>query len=354
MSVFNIWDQARLTAFTRRSAQGILEAEPRPAPQLSTFVPIQDDKIRLGTMEIRAFGKGRFKAFGATPPIFVPRVRYTESEIELVQIHEMRPVDERLLRKLRLGDDLTRERAGADIALGQQALAIRNERQSDWMVMTALLTGQLPIQFQDEASQGFVVDYGFKANHIVTVTTPWSNLASATPIDDIRAWQQRLADDAGDYGIHIWMNSTTWSYVLFGAQARAILTGTDRGQLIATEDDIKARLWAGDRVQFHVTDAGYLTEGAGYDKGRGAHTKWFADNQVLITTQDPFNGQPIVEQFDGMVAVPVSEFQEPALRQGAQSWIKLDTNELTTYYHQASTRMPRVNLPDNVIAATVS
>jgi hypothetical protein len=143
--------------------QGILEAEPRPAPQLSTFVPIQDDKIRLGTMEIRAFGKARFKAFGATPPIFVPRVRYTESEIELVQIHEMRPVDERLLRKLRLGDDLTRERAGADIALGQQALAIRNERQSDWMVMTALLTGQLPIQFEDEASQGFVVDYGFKA-----------------------------------------------------------------------------------------------------------------------------------------------------------------------------------------------
>jgi hypothetical protein len=316
MSVFNIWDQARLTAFTRRSAEGILEGEPRPAPQLSTF--------------------------------------RQESEIELVQIHEMRPVDERLMRKLRLGSSSEQERAGADIALGQQALSIRGERQSDWMVLTALLTGQLPIQFEDEGGQGFVVDYGMKATHLATVTTPWSNLALATPIDDIRGWQQLLADDAGDYGIHIWMNTTTWQYILYGAQAREILTGTDRGQLIATEQDIRDRLWAGDRVQFHITDAGYLEETAGYNKGRGAHTKWFANDQVLITTADPFNGQPICEHFDGMVAVPVSEFAEPQLRQGAQSWIKLDTDAITTYYHQASTRMPRLNLPDNVVSADVS
>lgn len=354
MSVFNIWDQARLTAFTRRSAEGILEQEARPVPQLSTFRTVRDDKIRLGTMEIRAFGKARFKAFGATPPIFVPRVRYTESEIELVQIHEMRPVDERLLRKLELGSEEQQARAGADIALGQQALAIRNERQSDWMVLTALLSGQLPIQFEDEAEQGFVIDYGMKETHLASVTTPWSNLADATAIDDMRAWQQLLADDAGDYGIHFWMNSTTWDYILYGAQAREILTGTDRGQLIATVEDIKARMYEPQRVTFHVTDAGYLEETAGYEKGASAHTKWFADDQVLVTTADPFNGQPICEHFDGMVAVPVSEFQRPALRQGAQSWIKLDTDALTTYYHQASTRMPRVNLPDNVVSADVS
>lgn len=354
MAIFNIWDQARLTAFTRASVEGILEQEPRPAPRLSEFVPIQDDKIRLGGMEVRAFGKARFKAFGATPPIFVPKVRYTESEIELVQIHEMRPVDERLLRKLNLGDDDTRARAGADIALGQQALSVRNERQSDWMILTALKTGQIPINFEDEAGQGFVIDYGFKTTHMMTVAVPWTNLASAKPIDDMRAAQQLLADDAGDYGINFWMNSKTFDYVLYGAQAREMLTGTDRGQLIATVDDIKARMYDPQRVNFNITDAGYLDETAGYAKGRGAHTKWFADNQVLVTTQDPFNGQRICTMFDGIVAVPVSEFQQPALRQGPQSWIKLDTNELTTYYHQASTRMPRVNLPDNVAAITVA
>lgn len=354
MSVFNIWDQARNTSFIRKSAEGILEREPRPVPQLSTFRTVQDDKISLGTMEIRAFGKGRFKAFGATPPIFVPKVRYTESEIELVQIHEMSPVDERLLRRLRLGDDMQKERAGADILLRARSLAIRGERQSDWMVMTALLTGQLPIAFEDEAEQGFVIDYGMDDSHLATVTTPWSNLADATAIDDMRAWQLLLADDAGEYGIHFWMNSTTYDYVIYGAQAREILTGTDRGQLIATVDDIKARMYEPERVTFHITDAGYLEETAGYEKGRAAHTKWFADDQVLVTTSDPFNGEPICEHFDGMVAVPVSEFAEPQLRQGPQDWVKLDTDALTTYWHDARTRMPRLNLPENVVSADVS
>ena len=66
----------------------------------------------------------------------------------------------------------------------------------------------------------------------------------------------------------------------------------------------------------------------------------------LLGSDDPFEGEPLIEVFDGMVAVPVSEFREPDYRQGQQNWIKLDTDSLTTYYHFASTRMPRINRPE--------
>lgn len=354
MSIFNIWDQARNTAAIQQSTVGILSDLPRPVPQLSTLRTIQDDKIRRQGMEIRAFGKARFKAFGATPPIFVPKVRYTETEIELVQVHEMSPIDERLLRKLESNDDEIKQRAGADILLRGRALQLRNENQSDWMVMTAILTGQLPIAFEDEGEQGFIIDYGYDPTHLTTVTVPWSTLATATSIDDMRATQVKLADDAGEYGIHFWMNSKTWDHVIYGAQAREILTGTDRGQLIATVEDIKARMYEPERVQFHITDAGWLDEGAAYNRGRQFHTKWFPDDTVLATTSDPFSGEPLVEHFDGLVAVPTSEFAPPQLRQGAQSWTKLDTDALTTYWHQACTRMPRVNRPECIVVMDVS
>lgn len=352
MSIFDLWDQARNTAVINRSVQTVMEQQPRPAAQLAPVIPVTDDKIKLERMEVRAFGKARFKAFGATPPIFVPRIRYTEEEIELIQIAEMSPVDERLLRKLESTDDKIKSRAGADILLRGRALQIRNERQSDWMVLTAFLTGQLPVQFEDEPGQGFVIDYGFDPSHLATVTTPWSDLVDGTPIDDMRAWQNLLADSAGDYGIHFWMNSTTWDYVIYGAQAREILTGTDRGQLIPTVADIKARMYEPERVTFHITDAGYREESAGYGRTRTTHTKWFADNQVLVTTDDPFEGERLAEMFDGLVAVQ-TDWNKVDLRQGPQSEVQVDRSK-THYWIQTSTRMPRINRPECIVSADVS
>jgi hypothetical protein len=147
------------------------------------------------------------------------------------------------------------------------------------------------------------------------------------------------------------MNSNPVRGLVESAQAKELLTGTERAQFIPERADIVRRLYEPTRVQFHVSDSGYRDET--YERGLSAHTKYIPDGKIIATTDDPFEGEPLVEVFDGMVAVPVSEFREPDYRQGAQNWIKLDTDSLTTYYHFASTRIPRINRPENIVVMDV-
>jgi hypothetical protein len=131
------------------------------------------------------------------------------------------------------------------------------------------------------------------------------------------------------------------------AQAKELLTGTERAQFIPERTDVVRRLYEPDRVQFHITDSGY--RGETYARDLSAHTKYIPDGKIIATTDDPYEGENLVEVYDGMVGVPVSEFRKPDFRQGQQSWVKLDTDSLTTYYHNASTRIPMINRPENII-----
>lgn len=352
MSVFNLWDQVHNTATINMAVQTTLETQERPARQLSTLVPTTEDRIKLERMEVKAFGLGSFKAIGASSPIYVPKVRYTETEIDLVQLSEQSPVDERLLRRLQSEDENIVNRAGADIALRGKALQIRNENLSDWMVMTAIMTGQLPISFKDEPSQGFVLDYGYLAGHLITAGTHWSNLTGSTPISDLVAMQTLLANDAGEYGVHIWMNDITYRELVFSAEAASLLTGYGRAQKLPVAADIQARMFNGDKVQWHITSSGYRAEAAGYARGLSSLTKWIPDGKVIMTTNDPFEGENLVEQFDGRVLVRTG-FNSAELRQGTQSQVKMDDSDTTSWY-QTSTRMPRVNRPECIAVLDAS
>lgn len=344
MPVFDIFNQAHFQRLHRVALQTRLEQINPVVRDLVTVVPTTEDKIKVERSEVKAFGYAKPKAFGATPPIFVPRIRFTETEVELLPIHEMSPVDERLLRKLESRDPLIVERAGADAVLRATALQMRNELGWDVLTMNAILTGQFLVNFADDPDQGFYIDYSYDPTHFLSVTTPWATLASSKPIDNMRAAQLLLADSTGSYGIHFWMNSNTERNIMESAQAKELLTGSERAQYIPGRTDIIKRLYEPDRVQWHVSDSGYRNET--YERGLSAHTKFIPDDRVIITTDDPFEGEPLIEVFDGMVAVPVSEFRKPEMRQGAQSWVKLDTDALTTFYHFSSTRMPRINRPE--------
>lgn len=350
MSVFNIWDQAHRTAIVRMAVQTALEAGNRPARELSTLVSTTEDKIKLERLEVKAFGKGKFKAIGASSPIYVPKIRYTETEIELAQLSEQSPIDERLLRRLESKDEDIVARAGADINLRAQALQIRNENLSDWMVMTAITTGQLPISFSDEKEQGFVIDYGYASSHKLKSSTPWTTRGSSTPVADLIAMQELLANDAGQYGKHIWMTTLAYRNLILSTEAAALLTGYGRGQKLPVAADIQARMFEGDSITWHITDAGYREESAGYARGRTSLTKWIPENMVIMTTDDPFEGETLVEQFDGMVLVRTG-FETADLRQGAQTQTKMDDSD-TTIQVQTSTRMPRINRPECIAVLT--
>lgn len=344
---YDIWNQAHYQRLVTAALKTKLELANPVVRQLVKVVPTTEDKIRLERAEIKAFGYAKPKAFGATPPIYVPKVRYTETEVELIPIHEMSPIDERLFRKLKSRDPLIAQRAGADATARGVALQSRNEIGWDVITMQAILTGQLNLVFADEDGAGLSIDYGYYPDHFISVAVPWGTVATSKPIDEIRAAQLKLANSTGDYGIHIWLSSNTMRGVTESAQAKELLTGSERAQYIPERADITRRLYEPDRVTFHVTDSGY--RGETYERGLDAHTKFLPDGKIIMTTDDPFEGEDLFEVFDGMTAVPVSEFQEPDYRQGQQNWIKLDTNSLTTYYHFSSTRIPRINRPECVI-----
>jgi hypothetical protein len=259
----------------------------------------------------------------------------------------MSPIDERLLRKLESGDPEIRRRAGADAVQRATALAARNELGWDVYTMNAILTGGLTVQFADEEDAGFSIDYGYDTDQFMSVAVPWGTVATSKPLDNIRAAQLHLANTVGDYGVHLWMTSNTERGITESAQAKELLTGSERAQYIPERADIVRRLYEPERVTFHVTDSGY--RGETYERGLDAHTKFIPDGKVIMTTDDPFEGEPLVEVFDGRTAVPVSEFRKPELRPGQQNWVKLDTDSLTTYYHNASTRIPRINRPDCIV-----
>jgi hypothetical protein len=342
MAIFDLAAQARNTAIIRQSMLTTMEQMPRPARQLATMTPTPDDKIQMRRMKVGGAGLAPLKAIGASVPIYSARVQYTENYIELVQIAEKSPIDERLRRQLESTDEDIRMRAGLSIEELGQRLFLRNENRSDKMVMTAILTGQLPIVFEDEPGQGFTIIYDYDPTHLVNATN-WNNPTTGTPITDIEATQVLLGNSAGQYGIHFWMNGETFRNAIWSDEAKFLLTGSDRGQRIPTLTDINVRLREPNQVQWHVMDAGYQTENS-FARGLNSLNKWIPDDIVIMTTSDPFEGEALVEQFDGRVLVRTG-FDSLQLRQGQQSFAKIDDSD-TYNWHQVSTRMPRINRPE--------
>ncbi len=349
MPIFDIQRQARNTALIRKQGQTILEAGVRPARQLATMRPVTDDKIERRKMTIGGAGVAPLKAIGASSPIFSAKIRYEESWIELVQIAEHAPVAERLLRMLKSTDEEIRLRAGMSVEDLAKLMFLRNENRSDLMVMTAILTGELDIKFEDEADQGLKVVYDYDPDHFVNASD-WNNPTTGTPLTDLKAGQLLLANDAGEYGIHFWMNDVTYENVVWSDEAKDLLTGSERGQYIPQRTDMNLRLHDPERVEWHVVGTGWRAEGE-MARGMSALTKWIPDDVVIMTTSDPYEGEPIVEMFDGLVAVRES-FDTLALRQGQQSWARIDDSD-TWQWHQVSTRMPRINLPENIVIMDV-
>lgn len=348
---FDIFSQARNTALVRRSAQTIMETQDRVARQLSTLVPTTDDKVKLQRMLIAAAGVAPLKAIGASDPIYAPKIKWTESAVELVQISEQSPIDERLWRQLESTDPQIVERTGVELIQVAAQMAIRNENRSDLMVMTAILTGQLPLIFEDDPDQGITIVYDYDPTHLVDAST-WSNPTSGTPIADMISVQELLANSSGGYGIHFWMNAETGRDMIWTNEAKALLTGFDgRAQFIPNYADLTRRMFQSDQVQFHVTNSGWRSEGS-YLRGRDNHNKWIPDGKVIVTTADPFEGENIVDMFDGMVLVRTG-FNTAALRQGSQTQVKFDDAD-TYVYKQTSTRMPRINRPECIAIMDVS
>jgi hypothetical protein len=340
-NVFDVFARGAITDIVRRQTLTAWEQAPFIGDQIAPLVPVYDSVVKREIAEIAAFGLGQFKAPDASPPLYAPRLTYTEEVTELLHIDEMTEIKESLWRRLTSSDDNIKAAAGVELLTNAKVLQLRNERRTEWMRWQAFKGGPLVITYPDDGQQ-LSITYNYLAGHKPVSAIAWTDRTNSTPIDDLRAWQQIVGNDTGVYASKLHMNTNTWQNIMRSNQARGYLTPTDRNLFVPKMEDVQALLWGNPDII--VTDTGYRDESANYNRGQGAITKFLPDGYVLMTNDYMFEGEPIADVCDGPVAVSES-YNTLALPQGPQSEVIIDHRSKTHYFRQASTRIPRLRRP---------
>ena len=143
-----------------------------------------------------------------------------------------------------------------------EAAAAQRER----MRMSALTTGALTL-----ASNGQKVtyDYGIPAGHKATVGHTWG-AASATPIDDIRSYQDTIEGDTGVRPTRAICNSTVWTQLLTDASIKNSIFVYSAGVSQVSDAALRAFLKEQLDLEVYVNNKFYKNEA-------GVKTKFVAD-----------------------------------------------------------------------------
>lgn len=384
MNPFDLWDQATVTEWVRMSTDLVLGNQERIAGNFAPLTPTRLEKISRGSVRVKAVGRGKGPiADDATPPIYRPQLRFDQEAFSLMRLTEMTPVEESLRRMLEMnGTDAEsvaqRDRAGADIITRARAIAVRQETLSDYLVMQAVLNGSLQITAANPPGQlpmtNMVIDYEYPVGALTQAPTSFDNLATAKPVDVLRAMQQQVKNATGKYGSEFWMSSEVMNYILQAADtvARVRFGSTVDAPNQISEMLLKTLLFSPSsnqastpdnpipsNITFNVTDAGWLDETAGFggdafgvgfldaDKSR-----WIPKDTIVCVTPSPA-ADPFASMFDGMVPVQTTWNDFEYLGPGAQTYEQLVQGNLTRFYRWEARRFPMIHHPERICVAKV-
>jgi Phage major capsid protein E len=328
---FDIWNSATNTEVVNRMVTTALEDDNLVGPSIAPLVPTNDRRIKRGTIEVEAFGKGKFKARGAAPPIFIPRITMTEEFIELAHLDEMTPIEEDEWHDLTGDNEYAKNKAGVAILQRARILQLRNERNTEWMRWQAF-QDNLQVAMADEAGQQYALTYGLPATHKPTASPYWSDRVNSTPVTNLKAWQKLLQKEIGYWGLNIYMGADTYEDLQYSKEIKDLLKPNDSSSsfFIPTKTQVMSLLYGGDQVgegrnnlqgqvNLTITNAGYRDEGQGTARGSDAMTYYLPEGYVMITTQNTIGGERIADVPDGRVAVTTNGGPPLVWKQGAQS-----------------------------------
>lgn len=384
MNPYDLWDQATITSMVRESTDLLLNNQDRVAPQFAQLESTRLRKIAKGRIKLKAIGKGRgVLADDATPPIFRPEMRFQEEAFTLMRLGEMTTVEESLRAQLEMnGTDpesiAQRDRAGADIITRVRAVAVRQENLSDWLVMQAVLNGQLDVKVVNPPGQAqmtdFIIDYEYPVGAITQAPTSFDQVG-AKPVDVLRAAQQQIKNTSGRYGTKFTMSTELLNYILMHPDtiARFNFNVIANFNPQVTTEMLATLLWDRDNVEFNITDAGWFDESAGYGSSQFGYldsdkTRWVPKDTFIVQapgnaissagaatqsgTQEPADGtpdpDPFMSMYDGMVPVPVAWNEMQYRGPGAQTYQTLAEGNLTTFYRWEARRMPMIHHPERI------
>jgi len=366
LNVFDVFQQTAFTDLVRRQLQIAWETVPAMGDMISPLVPTYDRTVKREIAEVASFGVAPFRAPDAVPAIYQPEMRLTEEVVSLLLIDEMQRITEEATLRLTSPTPAIRARAGVDLVTAAKVLQLRNENQTEAMRWAAFKGNPFVVTYPQTGQQA-TVNWNYTTGHKPFSAIPWTDKVNSTPIDDLIAWQVQISNDIGVYGSRIHMNTNTWKKLQQSNQARGYLTPGDRTVFLPKMSDVETLLMGGggsptdsqggklamEAPQIIVIDAGYRAQQAvgsvaGYNRGATAMTKYLLDGEVLVTVPYTFEGEPISDTLDGMVAIR-QDYNRLAWLQGPQSEIILD--RYTYYFRQASARFVRLRRPEAFLLA---
>ena len=363
--VFDLYPQSALTDIVLRALETAWETIPHIGSDIAPLKTVYDRKIRRDVAEVAAFGIGQFRAPDATPPIFTPKIQFTEEVNDLLILDEMSPITEDLYIRMTSDVPSIRARAGVDLATLGKILQLRHEHLTEVMRWQAFKGNPLVVNFS--GGQSLEIKYNYLATHKPSASVPWTDRINSTPIDDMRAWQKIIGNDIGVYGSRFHMNSYTFEKLQRSNQARGYLTQTDRNSFLPKVEDIQNLLWgstpsdaqggvAAEPPVIIVSDAGYREETSevassfGYARGQTAITQFLQNGEILLTTSYVFEGENIADVADGPVIIS-DTWNSLRKTVGAQSELIIDHRIKNIYLRQACSRFVRLRRPQAFLLA---
>lgn len=365
--VFDLYPQSALTDVVLRALETAWETIPHIGAEIAPLKPVYERKVRRDIAEVAPFGIGQFRAPDATPSIINFAINYVEEVQELLLLDEMTEIKEDLYIRMTSDNPSVRARAGIDLATMGKLLQMRHERLTEVMRWEVFKGNPVVVTFQTGQRQEIKPSY--LETHKVSASIPWTDRINSTTIDDIRAWQKIIGNDAGVYGSRIHMNSQTYEKLQRSNQARGYLTQTDRNVFLPKPDDICSLLWgstpsdaqggvAAEAPQLIVTDSGYRAETGeiagsgltGYNRGQSAMTTFLKNGEILMTTSYVFEGENIADTCDGPVVLSDTW---NSLRKdiGAQSELIINHYNKNIFMRQGCSRFVRMRRPQAFLYA---
>lgn len=140
-----------------------------------------------------------------------PRIGFEKLSAEMPFFKESMYIDEELRQELNMVLE-TGNQAYIDSVMNRifddEMQLLRGARASrERMRMMALTTGVVSMA---NNGQAFTYDYQIPATHKTTVTTSWSSISTADPIEDMRQAKELIADDTGAVITRAMCDGVTW------------------------------------------------------------------------------------------------------------------------------------------------
>lgn len=234
MSIFDLVKAPELTSYWEERTQDL-------PPYLGEELFPADKKLGLRLDWIKG-AKGlpvvlKPSAFdvGAIPR---PRIGFDKLSAMMPFFKESTYIDEELRQELNMVmetrnqayiDAVTRRVFDDEMRLLEGARARREQ-----MRMMALTTGAIAVSANGQA---YSYDYGIPNNHKDTVSTDWSDLANADPIEDLRTAMDTIEDDTGIRPTRGVLTRKTWNYLRNNQKIIKSLFVLSNGQVGALSDE---------------------------------------------------------------------------------------------------------------------